>query len=229
MVIIAVVAAVIGGYIFMQNSDETMSRQTDPQTNGQAGVIAMLGQQQAAQPQVQAESITPQPVETPETKPVENEPPVDETIEPYDLKLPEGWKKKDSKDVEKSCVTGKDAIIDTYQKGAETIKVYENTRPGGCNGKTVADVDLAFTFNEDGEGLKVATGKIKQCSKDENELCPKGDGRVSVFISNLQESELISNPKTGNGYFIEIVDTEVDASLETQVKKLAKLVQDITF
>lgn len=150
---------------------------------------------------------------------------------PYDLKLPNGWSKTSKTDVA-SCEAEGEAKIDTYVRGSQTIILYENGHPGGCDLKGLADVYLDYDFTESAEGISIDVSKIAQCTKEQSPDCPKGDGIVSVYIGNKESNnakKLTKNAKTQKTYFFSITDTSVQPNFENQVKSLAALISEISF
>jgi hypothetical protein len=224
-----------GGYFFWQQKDtnKELSFVTSSESTTETSDIVKNFSQ----------AIQPQPVlgqATSEVEPPTSSSPVASSAEdlsspvsekPYNLQLTSGWKKK-SKSADKSCVAGSKAVVDTYTRDSQTIIVYENTHPGGCDLSGVADVYLDYDFTETGDGIVVDTSKIKQCSKEENRDCPKGDGRVSVYIGNKESSDaknLAANKITKKTYFFSITDTAVQPDFEKQARSLSKLIEKISF
>jgi hypothetical protein len=148
---------------------------------------------------------------------------------PYTLPLPAGWAEIDSSANAIPCDGGEEVVTKTYKNGQETLIVYENSSPDGCAGTSIADVYLDYDFDTDGSKIIIDDSKISQCSKTDNSSCPKGDGKVSIFIGNEDPSgpnKQIKSTITNKSYFFSITDTKIDSDFTTQVKSLANLLKD---
>ncbi len=153
----------------------------------------------------------------------------------YTLEFPDGWIPEFNELKTNPCDPDSDEewITTTYKKGTQQITIYENALPNDCADNGVADVYLDFEYTSDLSGVVVPTGEgqISFCDLS-TPGCPKGDGRVSVYIGNEdpeQPNTYIKNELNNNSYFFSILDTSVQSDLQAQVESLVEIVRDITF
>jgi hypothetical protein len=217
-----------GAYVWTnRTSTDTIQDYSSDSSSSANDAVAVLGQTDTFSRQV----TEPEPGAVEE--PAAQTEPSTLPTQPYTLLLPAGWAQTDSKTELSPCGDGKQWKTDTYVNGAETLTVYENGHPGGCDKAIVVDTYLDFNFNADNTGLAVDTSIIKQCAKTENPACPVGDGVVDMLIGNASAADpsvAEPNSKNKNTYFFRLVDTKIDQNqFDAQVKGLAALVEAIKF
>ncbi len=151
--------------------------------------------------------------------------------DPYTMDLPSGWSKTSTKESQNPCDTSLTQTVTVYAKDKETITVYENGSPTGCDNNTIGDVFYGYDFSTDGKSIAVDTAiNPPFCTKDQNATCPKGDGKVTVFVGNVSSSdpgELVKSSITGKTYYFTIVDSGLESNLDAQGASLAQLVESI--
>lgn len=141
------------------------------------------------------------------------------------LFMPDGWNVMSSTTSETSeCDPTKPQTVAVYQKGDETITVYENATPAGCDNSTIGDVNLSFSYAENVSVKVDKSSGFAQCTKDQNSTCPKGDGKVTIFVTSEAP-----NPLNGNMYAFRIDDSKIDADFNAQVAGLVSHIDQITF
>jgi hypothetical protein len=213
----------ISATLLVRASPSNETRQAAPTTTSatKPGVIAVLGNNNSFVSPDQANTTTPQ---------VNGAQTTDEAVPekysalPYELGLPDTWTV--SAPVE--CAPDSLASATTYTNQSQTIVVYTNTRPENCGGAQSADTYLDYDFTDNDAAILVRTDAITQCSKTDNPTCPKGDGKVSVFIGNQSAVDATVDTKnklTDKTYSISIVDTNISGDFKTQVTALASLIQ----
>ena len=212
----------VGGFFAWQAAQSDGVKQRPLSTSTEAGIVAVLG--------TDTSSSTPQSSSVePQDQPLAISEPEYSGL-PYELTLPDGWSEVGSDTKSDPCGGQAEWLTATYKKGQETLIVYENGHPNGCDGEGIADMYLDFNYTSDGAALMVDTTIIEQCTKEENPLCPKGDGRVSVYIGNVNEEDGYSvNSVNGRTYFFSLTDTGIDPDFTAQVKSLAAIVEGIQF
>lgn len=157
-------------------------------------------------------------------------PTVDYSELPYSMDLPSGWGLTNSDTKNDPCGGDSEWKTATYSNGAETIIVYENGNPNNCGGDKIADLYLDFDYVDSDSTIMVNDNiDLALCTKEENPACPKGDGKVSIFIGNEISGGYTVNKVNGNTYFFSIEDTEVENDIQAQVRSLANLVEVIKF
>lgn len=218
-------AVLVGGtgYYIWQKSQNKNADLSPVDSSVKSGIVAVLGNSNKFEsPSTQQNNQTNQQSESAQTP-----------VQPYEIQLPAGWTKTDSVSEDNKCNDGKVWITNTYTKETETLTIYENGHPGGCDKAIVVDTYLDFNFKPDSSGLVVDTTTIKQCSKADNPNCPIGDGVVDLLIGNVSKDNTDTaekNAKNGNTYYFRLVDTKIDKDdFENQIKGLASLVQAIIF
>ena len=151
--------------------------------------------------------------------------------EAYEMLLPSGWEIIDTNEHENPCDPSIDEIVTTYKNGKETIEVFENGTPTGCDDNTIGDVFYEYNFSSDGSSITVDTAQQpKFCTKDQNPTCPKGDGKVTVFVGSYTDSQtgvLNKSDVTGKTYFFRIIDSGLENDLDAQGVALAELAATI--
>ncbi len=170
--------------------------------------------------------------ETPVQSQITNAVPTDEAdvaaasdTQQVKITLPDGWDIKSNDTKEKSdCDASKQQTVAVFENGDEKITAYENASPTGCDGKTIGDVNVTFEYQENGIIKVKRPSQFTQCIKEQNSTCPKGDGKVTVFVTSDTP-----NPLNGHTYAFRIDDTKLDADFDTQVTGLISHIDQITF
>ncbi|MFT4532450.1 MAG: hypothetical protein ACI9T8_000473 [Candidatus Saccharimonadales bacterium] len=184
----------------------------DVENAGPTGVVDTLGQQTAANP-------------VPTPAPVKKGP-------PFTIELPEGWDLTETNSVQNPCnpTETKLWVTNVYEKDNEVLTIYENGHPNGCSNEKVADVYLDFDYTFDNKSLLIDTSAVTFCGSS-TPTCPKGDGRVSIFVGNKtsEDENYELNLANENTYFFSILDTQVDSDLDKQVRDLVVLLELIQF
>ena len=221
LLLLLIGGASAGLYYFLNKPESKTTTNPNTSTNSlpSNGIIAQFNQNGTSNTNNQAEEA-----EEPQTQEA-----VSFSDLPYTLPLPDGWSEIESDTAAKSCTEGESVTTKTYKNGQETIVVYENGNPDGCTGTSVADVYLDYNFDTDNTKIIIDDSKITQCSKEDNPNCPKGDGKVSLFIGNEDPSDpskLSKSSITNKSYYFSITDTKIDSDFTTQVKSLASLIKN---
>ena len=222
LVVLAPLAYVVYNYLSVEPSKTTPSKPVSivaAPANNQS--IAVLGQQNTNNSATNTPSSEAEEVSGDTS-----------SKEPYKIELPAGWALVDTVTSPNPCDEKIEQKIDTYKNDKETLLIYENGDPRGCDNSVLADTYIDFDFSDDGKSLRLNDlEKLAFCTKEENPACPKGDGIVSIFIGNedTNQGRYVKNKITGKTYYFSITDTKLDADLDTQVRSLASLVEAIKF
>ena len=204
-------------YISVSGRNETANNTTQTQelkVTQDGGTVAVLGQ---SQPRPETQGALPTATYS---------------EEPYSFKLPAGWKQTNDNIQENPCGEGKEWKTSTYSNGPETVIVYENGTPGGCDESSKPDLYLDFDFINTDSAIKVNDEvDLTFCTKQQHPDCPKGDGKITLFVGNKKDDSEIHtiNKVNGNTYFFKIDDTKIDGDLAAQTKSLVKLIELIKF
>ena len=174
-----------------------------------------------------------EPTELPSAIPAEAEQPDTQSFSdaPMTMNLPVGWTQTGQQTLANECEPDITDTVTTFQNGDETITVYENGSPVGCDNSVIGDVYYDFNFARDGGSITVDTSTSPAfCTPEDSPTCPKGDGKVTVFVGNAEVStpaDFTRSSKTDKTYFFVIEDTGLEDDLLAQSKTLAQLAASI--
>lgn len=152
----------------------------------------------------------------------------------FTFQPPAGWTQKSIETVDNPCEpeSNKKWTTAVYVNDREQITIYENGNPNECSNGIVSDVYLDYDFTENEDSIVVYDENIVFCDLS-TPGCPKGDGKVSIFIANEidepGQNMFEANSLNGNSYYFSILDTKVDPDLDNQVRTLVQLVELIEF
>ncbi|MCA9323885.1 hypothetical protein KC992_02165 [Candidatus Saccharibacteria bacterium] len=214
MITVGGVAVTLVSGSHTERSKSSISRDSSAASGG---IVSQLNTPQAAQ-----STDTNQAVAGASTKEVTEEPQKE-----LKLNTPAGWQIKESKTDVSTCDPSKTQTITTYKKGSQTLAVYENADPSGCDGGTIGDVSVDFAFTENSLGIKTTRqAAYAQCTKEQNATCPKGDGKVTLFISSKKQNK---NPLNDRTYAFKVEDTSIQPDFNAQVNALLDVVDTVAF
>lgn len=213
-VVLPILAISIYGYATLTASKP--SRTSSVEINNDTGVVAVLGaNNQFLNDEI---PITNQSAAAQATTPATTK----EEQLTYSFNLPAEWIASEPQ----PCSGNTDAQSTTYTNQSRTVVIYENTRPTDCGGEQAADTYLDYDFSDDSASITVKTSVITQCNKQDEPACPKGDGKVSVFIGNESPTDKatdVANTLTKKTYFLSMTDTIVSGTFASQVTELSSL------
>lgn len=216
--VLAVVAVWFGAPRLANTNDSVVVEQSEP------GQIASLSGDQF----VAGDNTTAQDSEQSATPAATEE---EAANIPHSMNLPSGWTLSNTDTGASPCDPTLDQTIETYVNGSETLTVYVNGSAAGCDNNTIGDVYFDYNYTPDNSGISVDTTPVPPfCTKDQNPTCPKGDGKVTVFVGNQSSTDPNAdepNPKTTKTYYFSIVDSALDADLDAQAASLGKLAEAI--
>ena len=198
-------------------------------SQGDGGQIAQLSDNQFVASARTEQASTP----VAQTQQEEVQPQTEPTLsdKPHVMGLPARWTQTNSVTEANPCEPTLEQVTETYTNAQEVITLYVNGSPTGCDNAIVGDVYYDYDFSADGTSVTAnTTNKPPFCTKETNPKCPKGDGKVTVFVGNGSASNpntLEKNSLTGKTYYFTIVDSGLDADLDTQGATLAQLVESI--
>lgn len=146
------------------------------------------------------------------------------------VSMPKEWKLVSEENNKSTCDTSLASKIITYEKDTQSITIYENSNPSGCDGKKVGDVTVPFSFLEDGTISIQESESYIQCTKEQSKSCPKGDGKVTVFVMNRDPATKndVKNPINKATYAFKIDDTSISPDFSKQVNELVNIVKSVT-
>ena len=226
MLIGLVVIAVLV-WVRMTSSDSNAS--IDTPTGGEAGEIAQLTQLNEFKPRSSNQQQPSETLGAQTDQPNENTQTFSD--KPHSMELPAGWSLTGSDTQTSACDPTLQQTVETYANGQETLTVYINGSPAGCDNAVVADVYYDFNFTTDNSGITIDTSTVPPfCTKEDNPACPKGDGKVTVFVGNQSSTDPSAderNEKTNKTYYFKIEDTGLEADLNAQAVSLARLAATI--
>lgn len=228
IVVSSILFAGVAGYLFYglrTTGNEQKAWLVDETTTAQgqktntSGIVSVLAQTQTPNQSNQA-----QDTEEPQVASATDE------VKSLKIVFPKEWKKSEKSVSVASCDSTKKASTQTYTVGSKTIVMYENSTPAGCDNKTVGDTSGIFTYDEVGAVKVIKKDMYKQCTKQENPTCPKGDGKLTVFATSIDEKKNeITNPFNKNTYAFRLEDTNIDPDFSKQVASLLGLIDQISF
>lgn len=224
---IAVIAGLgVIAFVVWFGQPTTTSTVTVSQSEG--GQIAQLSDNQFVAGANTEQSTSPAPT-APATPMPEQTAPEAASDKPHTLKLPAGWSQTNSVTDVNPCDPSLEQVIETYTSAQEILTLYVNGSPTGCDNSTIGDVYYDYDFNADGSKITVNTANNPPfCTKETNQTCPKGDGKVTVFIGNGSASDpniLEKSTVTGKTYYFSVVDSNLETDLGNQAATLAELVE----
>jgi len=210
---IIIIAATVGYNSWQEKSESFVA--PDVSTMVKGGSVQLLGGPQPQAPNQQVQSaVTEQPSVTESLAKI-----------PYSMNIPSGWKETAYEERVNNCTgsTGIESSQRTYTKGSQTLRVFENESPLGCEGEAVADLYLDFDFSADETSINPNVDvDLSLCTKEQNPACPKGDGKISLVIGNESApNEPIKNTISLSYYYFAIDDTNLEPDQRAQIKNLA--------
>jgi hypothetical protein len=222
VIIISVMILAIGTVAYGLSKSNEPKKPAFVAQETEGGIVAS-----SINPQLQS----PQSTNNAQVQSAQDTNPIAEKTYPnFEVNLPAGWTKKSEETVDNPCdgLEGKKLTTAVYVNGQEELTIYENGSPNGCGeGSAVADVYLDFDYTSDNSYVLVKTDNVVFCDLSVPN-CPKGDGKVSLFIGNKDDADKdIVNPDTKDSYFFSIVDTKLDSDTNAQAATLAKIVESI--
>lgn len=213
--------AVIAYLVWSNQSNVAVN--TKPEQSSEGGKVAQLGDTN--------QFVAGASTETPSQQTQIQETTTYST-EPFVMNLPAGWTTNGAQDSQNPCDPDQTQIITTYTNGSKTIEVFQNGSPTGCDGSTIGDVYYEYEFTTNDSALAIETGQSPVfCTKQDNPTCPKGDGKVTVFVGNkdaVEPNNFVKNSVTNNTYFFVMTDTSLSSDLNAQAATLASLAESIT-
>lgn len=185
-------------------TENTQSQQSSAKSN-QSSTVALLGQTKT---QSTTQGATPTATKV------------------ASLNLPDGWIQGDIEIEPDFCTNGKTMQKTSYSKDTMTISMYERTSTENCKPLSIQDVTLDFDFSTDGSAITIPTDALVFCTKEQNQQCPKGDGKVSIYADNIDGSSQIHvlNSQTNKSYIFVVIDSSVSGDTDAQARELASIV-----
>lgn len=224
---LAILVGSVGASFTFGGGDSTSD--VIPATSGSGGVIARFNVDRNGQevPQPSSGDVA---AATTENQSTVTEPRYAETE--LELQAPDEWALTDTQQAENGCDPTLPQVVSTYQKDAVTLVVYENARPGGCASEVLGDIMVGFAYVAEGLAIEsIRADEYVQCTIEQNPTCPRGDGRVTLFIESLnaETQQPQPHPITSQAYAFSMVDTTIGPNLNDQVNQLLDVIDLFTF